>query len=161
MQVLAQQTSLDQNLTGSDIKNAFQKSGLFLEASLASGSVSPASGVPDLKAALIVLRQTLVVVARPSRRGCNSPAAPATAAAAVAVPAAPAAAIRRSAMPPLPQLAAASPTLAPSLVSATSKRSEILLPQVRAPAADDSVQPRQRRPGSCSRKRCSMPGLAR
>ncbi len=36
-QVLAQQTSLDQNLTGSDIKQAFQTSGLFLEASLASG----------------------------------------------------------------------------------------------------------------------------
>jgi len=39
MQVLAQQTSLDQNLTGSDVKNAVQKSGLFLEATLASGSV--------------------------------------------------------------------------------------------------------------------------
>src|SRR5229473_2147877 len=60
MQVLAQQTSLDQNLTGGEIKNAFQKSGLFLEASLASGSVPPASGVPDLKAALIVLRQALL-----------------------------------------------------------------------------------------------------
>jgi hypothetical protein len=57
-QVLAQQTSLDQNLGGGDIKTAFQKSGIFLEASLAAGSV-PASGVPDLKAALIVLRQTL------------------------------------------------------------------------------------------------------
>ena len=60
MQVLAQQTSLDQNLTGSDVRNAVQKSGLFLEASLASGSVSLASGMPDLKAALIVLRQALV-----------------------------------------------------------------------------------------------------
>ena len=58
-QVLAQRTSLDQNLTGGDIKQAFQSSGLFLEASLASGSASTASGVPDLKAALIVLRQTL------------------------------------------------------------------------------------------------------
>src|SRR5882724_12007856 len=57
-QVLAQQTSLDQNLGGGDIKEAFQKSGIFLEASLASGAV-PSSGVPDLKAALIVLRQTL------------------------------------------------------------------------------------------------------
>ena len=69
MQVLAQQTSLDQNLTGSAVQTAFQKSGILLEASLASGSVSQASGVPDLKAALIVLRQTLVAVARPSRRG--------------------------------------------------------------------------------------------
>ena len=73
-QVLAQQTSLDQNLDGADIKTAFQKSGIFLEASLAAGSV-PASGVPDLKAALIVLRQTLqsalganATVATPPRR---------------------------------------------------------------------------------------------
>ena len=57
VQVLAQQTSLDQGLTGTDIKQAFQSSGLFLEASLAQGSVS--SGTPDLKAALIVLRQVL------------------------------------------------------------------------------------------------------
>src|SRR5204863_3143779 len=74
-QVLAQQTSLDQNLDGADIKTAFQKSGIFLEASLAAGSV-PASGVPDLKAALFVLRQTLQ-----SALGVNptiaTPAAPA------------------------------------------------------------------------------------
>src|SRR5665213_360659 len=56
-QVLAQQTSLDPTLTGEDIKQAFQSSGLFLEASLASGSVSASGGTPDLKAALIVLRQ--------------------------------------------------------------------------------------------------------
>jgi len=58
-QVLAQQTSLDPNLSGGDIQNAFQRSGLFLEASLASGSLPATGGVPDLKAALIVLRQTL------------------------------------------------------------------------------------------------------
>ena len=69
-QVLAQQTSLDQNLDGGDIKTAFQKSGIFLEASLAAGSV-PSSGVPDLKAALIVLRQTLQ-----SALGVNATAAP-------------------------------------------------------------------------------------
>jgi hypothetical protein len=57
LQVLAQQTKLDQGLTGTDIKQAFQSSGLFLEASLAHGSVS--QGIPDLKAALIVLRQVL------------------------------------------------------------------------------------------------------
>src|SRR6185369_14648017 len=39
-QVLTQQLSLDQNLTGKDIQQAFQNSGLFLEASLASGSVA-------------------------------------------------------------------------------------------------------------------------
>ncbi|WP_213772790.1 flagellar hook-length control protein FliK [Bradyrhizobium sp. dw_78] len=57
-QVLAQRTSLTPDLTGDDIRQAFQGSGLFLEASLASGSVSP-SATPDLKAALIVLRQVL------------------------------------------------------------------------------------------------------
>jgi Flagellar hook-length control protein FliK len=58
-QVLAQQTNLDPGLTGGDIESAFQKSGLFLEAALASGSVPAGGGIPDLKAALIVLRQTL------------------------------------------------------------------------------------------------------
>lgn len=57
-QVLAQRTSLTAGLTGDDIKQAFQGSGLFLEASLAAGSVS-ASATPDLKAALVVLRQVL------------------------------------------------------------------------------------------------------
>lgn len=85
-QVLAQQTSLDQNLDGGDIKTAFQKSGIFLEASLAAGSV-PASGVPDLKAALIVLRQTLqsalggnAAAATPAgaQQAASSPAAAAT-----------------------------------------------------------------------------------
>jgi Flagellar hook-length control protein FliK len=58
-QVLAQQTSLDPTLTSADVQTAFQKSGLFLEASLAAGLTPPAGGIPDLKAALIVLRQTL------------------------------------------------------------------------------------------------------
>jgi flagellar hook-length control protein FliK len=58
-QVLAQRISLDQNLAGSDIKQAFQSSGLFLEATLASGSVQASTAAPDLKAALIVLRQVL------------------------------------------------------------------------------------------------------
>jgi hypothetical protein len=58
-QVLAQQTGLDQNLTGDDVQNAFAKSGLFLEASLAAGVLPSDGGLPDLKAALIVLRQTL------------------------------------------------------------------------------------------------------
>ena len=60
MEVLAQRTALDENLTGNDIQHAVRQSGLFFEASLASESVRPAAGVPDLKAALIVLRQTLL-----------------------------------------------------------------------------------------------------
>ena len=61
-QVLAQQIPVDQNLTAHAVQQAFQSSGLLLEASLASGSASAAGGVPDLKAALLVLRQTLTSV---------------------------------------------------------------------------------------------------
>jgi hypothetical protein len=84
-QVLAQQTSLDPGLTGDDIKQAFQTSGLFLEASLASGSVSSSTGAPDLKAALIVLRQVLTTslgtapVALATSATQNAPTATATA----------------------------------------------------------------------------------
>uniref|UniRef100_Q07KR0 Flagellar hook-length control protein-like C-terminal domain-containing protein n=1 Tax=Rhodopseudomonas palustris (strain BisA53) TaxID=316055 RepID=Q07KR0_RHOP5 len=59
-QVLAQRTSLDSTLTGATLKQAVQSSGLFLEASLASNATAKTSaGTPDLKAALIVLRQAL------------------------------------------------------------------------------------------------------
>ena len=79
-QVLAQQTSLDQNLTGRDIQQAFQNSGLFLEASLASGSVSPSAATPDLKAALIVLRQVLATALAGVEAGTTgTPAAAVTA----------------------------------------------------------------------------------
>lgn len=114
-QVLAQQTSLDQNLDGGDIKTAFQKSGIFLEASLAAGSVPP-SGVPDLKAALIVLRQTLQ-----SALGSNATATTPV----ITPPAADTAA---------PHLAAAS--LAPSS-SPNLDIQEILLPQARLPVAEN------------------------
>ena len=136
MQVLAQQTSLDQNLTGSAVQTAFQKSGILLEASLASGSVSQASGVPDLKAALIVLRQTLVASLGPAGTAEHL-AAPATAMPGAATASAAGSAAPQSAAP---QLAASSPTLVPSL-SADVEVSEILLPQMRAAAAEDSVQP--------------------
>lgn len=55
-QLLAQRTPLSENLTGDALKTAFRNSGLFLEQSLAS---SPAAKGPDLKAALIVFRQTV------------------------------------------------------------------------------------------------------
>jgi hypothetical protein len=58
-QLLTQRIGLDQGLTGDAIRQAFQSSGLFLEASLASGSLSSSASTPDLKAALIVLRQVL------------------------------------------------------------------------------------------------------
>jgi len=124
-QVLAQQTSLDQNLDGGDIKTAFQKSGLFLEASLASGSVPP-SGVPDLKAALIVLRQTLQTAL-----GANGTATtPATGQAGL--------------HPAASSVAAGlAPTTSPGF-----DMQEILLPQARLPVAEDIVQTRGNAPNA-------------
>ncbi len=57
-QVLAQQLPTAGGLTGADIQKAFQSSGIFLEAALASGTASTGAGT-DLKAALLVLRQVL------------------------------------------------------------------------------------------------------
>lgn len=57
-ELLAQRPPLDQNLTGEEVKAAVQKSGLFLETSLAKG-VAPSAAMPDMKAALIVFRQLL------------------------------------------------------------------------------------------------------
>lgn len=63
-QVLAQRPSLDTQLAGGGLKTAFQNSGLFLEASLAKGA--PASGaMPDMKAALVVLKQALTMALSP------------------------------------------------------------------------------------------------
>jgi len=147
MQVLAQRTSLDQNLTGTDVKNALQKSGLFLEASLASGSAPPTAGIPDLKAALIVLRQTLLSsLGAPA--AAERPAAPTTIAQPAVLPGAPgiptvdAALSPSAAAPPdatSPPHAAAASTLAPSL-SPDIDVQEILLPQARLPVADDTLE---------------------
>src|SRR5260370_24541032 len=128
LQVLAQRTSFDPSLTGSDVKNAFQKSGLFLEASLASGSVPPQAGVPDLKAALIGLRQTLLSWLGSSDSPAASPTVPqqpvstavGTSAADIASP---------------PHAAATTSTPSPSL-SPEIEAQEILLPHAPAPVAD-------------------------
>jgi hypothetical protein len=56
-QLLATRLPLDTTLTADDLRQAFQKSGLFLEATLARGA-APA-GTPDLKAALVVFKQVL------------------------------------------------------------------------------------------------------
>jgi hypothetical protein len=135
MQVLAQQTSLDQNLSGGDVKNAFQKSGLFLEASIASGTILPATGVPDLKAALIVLRQTLLSSLGAAGVGQN-PAATVTIAQQPVVPAAPVTSAADAAPPPHPATAS---TLVPSLSPEPEAR-EILLPQAGVPVAQDSFE---------------------
>ncbi|HET7122743.1 MAG TPA: flagellar hook-length control protein FliK [Bradyrhizobium sp.] len=156
MQVLAQRTGLDQNLSGSDVRNALQKSGLFLEASLASGIISAPAGIPDLKAALIVLRQTLLS-SLGATGAAKGPAASATAAQQPILPGAPGipnldAASGAVAPQPVwpaasetsagdaaaPPHAAVIPTLAPSLPEIDVQ--EILLPQARVPVADDTLE---------------------
>jgi hypothetical protein len=143
LQVLAQRTGLDQNLSGGDIQNAFQKSGLFLEAALASGAVPRTSGIPDLKAALIVLRQALVSVG--ATGGTQTALAPATV---IPQPVAPGA--QPSLVPAtsvgsagdaasLPHATAAS-TPAPSLVPGAGT-TEILLPQGSVSAAGTAASP--------------------
>lgn len=76
LDVLAQQTPLNTALDGGDIESAFQKSGLFLEASLAAGTTPPSGTMPDLKAALLVLRQTLTTLeTAPQAQGAALPTA--------------------------------------------------------------------------------------
>ncbi|MBX9711680.1 MAG: hypothetical protein K2X60_11665, partial [Xanthobacteraceae bacterium] len=61
-QLLSVRPALDQNLSGNDVKAAFENSGLFLEQSQkqqGAASSSQSQATPDLKAALIVFRQTL------------------------------------------------------------------------------------------------------
>ncbi|MHB8269476.1 flagellar hook-length control protein FliK [Bradyrhizobium sp.] len=135
--LLALRPQLDQNLTGNDVKAAFKSSGLFLESSLASGYVAPSSaaGVPDLKAVLIVLRQTLLTLGNP-QESASVPAA-----ATVPQPQRPAqVAPDISAAGPAPEPhIAASPTLAPTLISEIDVE-EVFLPQARLPVADDFLE---------------------
>jgi hypothetical protein len=106
-QLLAQRTPLSENLTGDALKTAFRNSGLFLEQSLAS---SQASNGPDLKAALIVFRQTVA-----SWLG-NAPAPGAS-----------------------PQTATVPPSAAPPLAPAI-EGGDILLPQGPVRIADDAAE---------------------
>ncbi len=138
-QLLALRPSLDQSLTGDDVKAAFQNSGLFLESSLASGYAKPTSpaGVPDLKAALIVLRQTLLSLGA----AALSEQASMPVAAAQAEPARPAQAIPGiAATGPAPEpQTVASPNLAPSPESEIDVE-EVFLPQARLPVADNLTE---------------------
>ena len=125
VQVLAQQTPLDENLTGDDIKNAVQKSGLFLETSLAAGTAAPTAGLPDLKAALIVLRQTLA-----SSLGTGEDAAPTK-----GMPMMPQEVVRTPSPPLAPSSSLApSPPLVPSLPADVQEPA----PQVGQPIAEDA-----------------------
>jgi hypothetical protein len=134
--LLALRPQLNENLTGNDVKAAFKSSGLFLELSLASESAAPlpAAGVPDLKAALIVLRQTLLSLGG----AAVSESASTLAAAAAQQPQRPAQTspgISAAGSAPEPRIAT-SPALAPSLISEIDVE-EVFLPQARLPVADD------------------------
>jgi hypothetical protein len=139
VQLLALRPNLDENLTGGALKAAFRNSGLFLESSLAAEVASPASstlaGAPDLKAALIVLRQTLVSLgaAAPVPKEVSAPAAVAQAVKLTQVfPGI-------AAVDPADPQGAASPAPAPSLVPEIDVE-EVFLPQARLPVADDFSQ---------------------
>jgi hypothetical protein len=110
-QLLAQRTPLNENLTGDALKTAFRNSGLFLEQNLAGLSPQTAAGSPDLKAALIVFRQTVA-----SWLG-NAPAAPAS----------------PTAQQPATLALPAAPPLSPDV-----EAGDILLPQGPVRIADDS-----------------------
>jgi hypothetical protein len=154
-QLLALRPNLDRNLTGDDVKAAFKSSGLFLESSLASGHAAPsaAAGAPDLKAALIVLRQTLLSLGGAAAPELGAAAAPELSGAAAPQSAsAPAPAFQQ-----LPEFAgqvsadmfvsgaatqpriATSPALAPSSTSEIEVE-EVFLPQARLPVADDFLE---------------------
>ncbi|KQW22606.1 hypothetical protein ASC80_04380 [Afipia sp. Root123D2] len=120
-QLLSSRPELGPSLTGDAVKSAFRNSGLFLEQTLASQASSPALAstrpamIPDLKAALIVFRQTL------SNWLGGTPARPV----ADADPAAPAAFAQMGQARALSDTMA-SPSLAPQM---QIEMDEILLPQ--------------------------------
>jgi hypothetical protein len=84
-QLLASRPGLNESFTGDAMKTAFRNSGLFLERTLASPQAAslPSQGepMPDLKAALIVFRQTLsswlgVAAKMPAADADSNPAMP-------------------------------------------------------------------------------------
>jgi hypothetical protein len=110
-QLLARRPSLDQTLTGADLKAAFKASGLFMEQAFA-GAASQTPAAPDLKAALIVFRQTLATWLADAPAPEPSPTLPSSAA----------------------------PSLAPA-GSANPEIEEILLPQASVLVAKDAAGP--------------------
>jgi hypothetical protein len=121
LDVLAQQTPLNTALDGGDIESAFQKSGLFLEASLAAGATPSPGAVPDLKAALLVLRQTLAATSGALETG--APQAPAQGAA-------------------LPTSVTTTPQTAPSALQAAGEAAQAALPSPNPEIAQPTQMPR-------------------
>lgn len=154
LQLLARRPSMGAALSGSDIKTAFETSGLFLEKSLASASVAAATNgaMPDLKAALIVLRQLLAAefpeaslpVASLPQGAPTQPAVPGMAQSAAQQIPTPDAAPHGGGSASMQTGA----TLVPDL-----DVQEILLPQARVLAADDFAE-------TSEMFRTAAPGLA-
>ncbi|WP_439925077.1 flagellar hook-length control protein FliK [Nitrobacter sp. JJSN] len=121
--LLALRPDLGPNLTGGDIKTAFRNSGLFLEASLAAGlKIAPSAPtqIPDLKAALLVLREALSISAgAPVTQGAPASAAPGSQQA------------QQPAAQPAPM--AGAPPLSPDF-----EPQEVYLPQARLPVTDEA-----------------------
>ena len=131
-ETLALRPALDQNLGADVVKSAFRNSGLFLESSLASApALPPPAGVPDLKAALLVLRQTLQSLSAPAPEAGVLPAfvQPQPVRPVQAADGMPAISASRPSI-------AASPALAPSLMPEMDVE-EVLLPQARLPVAEE------------------------
>jgi len=153
VQLLARRSSIDTTLSGNDIKAAFEASGLFLEKSLASGSVAATTGgaMPDMKAALIVLRQLLSAqfpeAANPTVSSAQG--APTQS----VVPNAQSAAQQIPHPDAPPHVGSfASPQIGATLVPEVDVQ-EILLPQARVPVADDFAE-------AGDIFRAAMPGIA-
>jgi hypothetical protein len=125
--LLALRPDLGPNLNGGVIKTAFQNSGLFLEASLAAGlataqptSTPAAARLPDLKAALLVLREALSIsIGKAAAHDAPSAGA--------------------GSQPPSQPAASPAPTVsvAPPL-SPEFEAQEVYLPQARLPVTDDA-----------------------
>jgi hypothetical protein len=149
-QLLGLRVPLDQNLTAAGLKQAFTRSGVLLEPTLAAATQSPpnstAPAVPDLKAALLVLRQVVKAWAAEAPQSTPAPAstpgpastpapAPASTSAPVARPAPAATSVAttvattatvdatiRAALDPLAALpASASPPLSPEEAESMAK----------------------------------------
>lgn len=136
-QVLAQRPPLDTQLTGDEVKSAFRNSGLFLESSLANGTL-PQGTLPDMKAALIVLRQALTATLNTSgqTQGLPSTGAPPEQPAPT-----PTGAINAAVGPASAQQAqAAAAMLVPSLLPKTIAKNDPLQ-QADPLVADDIVEP--------------------
>jgi hypothetical protein len=132
LHLLSRRLPADTPLSGPDLKDALQSSGLFLEKTLSTLPAGVASGgaMPDMKAALIVFRQLLAAHLPNAQSASHVPSpsgtptyAPANVQAAAQLDRNPQAA---------PAVSASHATLAPEL-----DVQEILLPQARLPVADD------------------------